>query len=212
MQKDSIFRIYSMTKPITGVAMMMLFEEGKWQLDDPVAKFIPEFTNLKVYGTDAAGNMVLNEQTHPVTMRELLSHTGGFTYGFFSNTPVDKLQREADILNVGITLEQMIKCIAKLPLNTQPGSEWHYSVSVDIQGYIVQKLSGMPFAEFLDQRIFKPLNITVPAGLYRGLPIGLSFFGAAFSEAKLIALASGFEHTANGRRAPLFYRRTGISM
>jgi CubicO group peptidase (beta-lactamase class C family) len=159
MQKDSIFRIYSMSKPITGVAMMMLFEEGKWQLNDPVAKYIPEFAGLKVYGTDPGGNMVLMDQAHPLTMRELMSHTGGFTYGFFSNTPVDKLQREADLLNVDNTLEEFIHRVAKLPLNAQPGSEWHYSISVDIQGYIVQKLSGMPFAEFLDKRIFKPLGM-----------------------------------------------------
>src|SRR6201996_3468299 len=100
MQKDTIFRIFSMSKPITGVAMMMLFEEGKWQLDDPVAKYIPEFAGLKVYGTEANGNTTLKDQVHPVTMRELMSHTGGFTYGFFSNTPVDKLQREADLLNI----------------------------------------------------------------------------------------------------------------
>ena len=104
MQKDSIFRIYSMSKPITGVAMMMLFEEGKWQLNDPVAKYIPEFAGLKVFGIDANGNMALKDQTHPMTMRELMSHTAGFTYGFFSNTPVDKLQREADVLNVNNTL------------------------------------------------------------------------------------------------------------
>jgi len=159
MQKDSIFRIYSMSKPITGVALMMLFEEGKWQLNDPVAKYVPEFAGLKVYGTDAGGNMVLNDQTHPMTMRELMSHTGGFTYGFFSNTPVDKLQRDADLLNVNNTLEEFIKRVAKLPLNSQPGSEWHYSISVDVQGYIVQKLSGMPFEEFLQKRIFKPLNM-----------------------------------------------------
>jgi CubicO group peptidase (beta-lactamase class C family) len=165
MQKDSIFRIYSMTKPITGVAMMMLFEEGKWQLNDPVAKYIPEFADLKVYGTDANGNVVLKDQAHPVTMRELMSHTGGFTYGYFSNTPVDKLQREAEILSVNNTLEEMIKRVAKLPLNSQPGSEWHYSISVDIQGYIVQKLSGMPFEEFLQKRIFKPLNM-VDTGFY----------------------------------------------
>ena len=79
MQKDSIFRIYSMSKPITGVAMMILFEEGKWQLNDPVAKYIPEFANLKVYSTDASGNMVMKDQNHPVTMRELMSHSGGFT-------------------------------------------------------------------------------------------------------------------------------------
>src|ERR1700733_8936718 len=159
MQKDSIFRIYSMSKPITGVAMMMLFEEGKWQLNDPVAKYVPEFANLKVYGTDAANNMVLKDPVHPVTMRELMSHTGGFTYGYFSNTPVDKLQRDADVLNVGNTLDEFIKRVAKLPLNAQPGSEWHYSISVDIQGYIVQKLSGMPFDEFLEKRIFKPLKM-----------------------------------------------------
>jgi CubicO group peptidase (beta-lactamase class C family) len=165
MQKDSIFRIYSMTKPITGVAMMMLFEEGKWQLNDPVAKYIPEFADLKVYGIDADGNVVLKDQVHPVTMRELMSHTGGFTYGYFSNTPVDKLQREADVLNVNNTLDEMIKRVAKLPLNAQPGSEWHYSISVDIQGYIVQRLSGMPFEEFLEKRIFKPLNM-VDTGFY----------------------------------------------
>jgi CubicO group peptidase (beta-lactamase class C family) len=165
MQKDSIFRIYSMSKPITGVAMMMLFEEGKWQLDDPVAKYVPEFAGLKVYGTDAEGNMTLGDQRHPMTMRELMSHTGGFTYGFVSNTPVDKLQREADLLNVDNTLDEFIKRVAKLPLNTQPGSEWHYSISADIQGYIVQKISGLPFAEFLDKRIFKPLNM-VDTGFY----------------------------------------------
>jgi CubicO group peptidase (beta-lactamase class C family) len=160
MQKDSIFRIYSMSKPITGVAMMMLFEDGKWQLNDPVSKYIPEFANLKVYATDEHNNMTLKDPVHPVTMRELMSHTGGFTYGFFSNTPVDKLQREADLFNTDNTLDEFIKRVAKLPLNAQPGSEWHYSISVDIQGYIVQKLSGMPFEEFLEKRIFKPLGMS----------------------------------------------------
>jgi CubicO group peptidase (beta-lactamase class C family) len=159
MQKDSIFRIYSMSKPITGVAMMILFEEGKWQLNDPVAKYIPEFAKLKVYSTEANNNVVMKDQVHPVTMRELMSHSGGFTYGFFSNTAVDKLQLEADLLNPNNTLDEFIKRAAKLPLNSQPGSEWHYSISVDIQGYIVQKLSGMPFEEFLEKRIFKPLGM-----------------------------------------------------
>ena len=165
MQKDSIFRIYSMSKPITGVAMMMLFEEGKWQLNDPVAKYIPEFANLKVFATDEHNNMTLKDQTHPVTMRELMSHSGGFTYGLFSNTPVDKLQREADVLNIDNTLDEFIKRVAKLPLNAQPGTEWHYSISVDIQGYLVQKLSGMPFDEFLEKRIFKPLGM-IDTGFY----------------------------------------------
>src|SRR3984957_8825702 len=174
MQKDSIFRIYSMSKPITGVAMMMLFEEGKWQLNDPVAKYVPEFADLKVYGTDAGGNMVLNAQTHALTMRELMSHTGGFTYGYFSNTPVDKLQRDANLLDIDNTLDEFIKRLAKLPLNAQPGSDWHYSISTDVQGYIEQKLSGMPFEQFLEQRIFKPLNMAdtgvfVPAGKLKRL-------------------------------------------
>jgi CubicO group peptidase (beta-lactamase class C family) len=165
MQRDSIFRIYSMSKPITGVAMMMLFEEGKWQLEDPVAKYIPEFANLKVLTVDEHNNMTLKEQNHPVTMRELMSHSGGFTYGLFSNTPVDKLQRDADVLNVNNTLDEFIKRVAKLPLNTQPGAQWHYSISVDIQGYLVQKLSGMPFDEFLEKRIFKPLGM-IDTGFY----------------------------------------------
>jgi CubicO group peptidase (beta-lactamase class C family) len=160
MQKDSIFRIYSMSKPITGVAMMILFEDGKWQLNDPVAKYIPEFAKLKVYSTDPNGNVVMKDQNHPVTMRELMSHSGGFTYGFFSQTAVDKMQLEADLLNPNNTLDEFIKRVAKLPLNSQPGTEWHYSISVDIQGYIVQKLSGMPFEEFLEKRIFKPLGMS----------------------------------------------------
>ena len=185
MQKDSIFRIYSMTKPLTGVAMMMLFEEGKWQLDDPLSKFIPEFANLKVYATDANNNMVLNAQNHPITMRELMSHSGGFTYGYFSNTPVDKLQRDADVLDVNITLDEMIKRVAKLPLNSQPGSEWHYSISVDIQGYIVQKLSGMPFEQFLQNRIFEPLRMS-DTGFY-------------VPKEKLARLAQFYNYDADGK-------------
>ena len=160
MQKDSIFRIYSMSKPISGVAMMMLFEEGKWQLNDPVAKYIPEFAKLKVYSTETNGNVVLKDQNHPVTMRELMSHSGGFTYGLFSQTAVDKMQLEADLQNPNNTLDEAIKRVAKLPLNSQPGTEWHYSISVDIQGYIVQKISGMPFEDFLEKRIFKPLGMS----------------------------------------------------
>jgi CubicO group peptidase (beta-lactamase class C family) len=169
MQRDSIFRIYSMSKPITGVAMMLLFEEGKWQLNDPVAKYVPEFAGLKVYATDEHGNVVMQEQAHPMTMRELMSHTAGFTYGFLSHTPVDKLLLDAGVLSMNQTMDEFIQRVAKVPLNAQPGSEWHYSISVDIQGYIVQKLSGMPFEQFLRQRIFEPLKMVdtdfyVPAG------------------------------------------------
>ncbi len=166
MRTDSIFRIYSMTKPVTAVAMMILFEQGKWQLNDPVAKFIPEFKDLKVYaGTDAEGKPILEPQKHPMTMRELMSHTAGFTYGFFSNSPVDKMQLQANVLDNNITLEEMIRRVAKLPLASQPGARWHYSIAVDIQGYIVEKLSGMPFDEFLAKHIFEPLKM-VDTGFY----------------------------------------------
>ncbi|HWW20335.1 MAG TPA: serine hydrolase domain-containing protein, partial [Steroidobacteraceae bacterium] len=159
MQKDSIFRIYSMSKPITGVAMMILFEEGKWQLNDPISKYIPEFKDLKVWSQGPNGNVVMKTPAHAPTMRELMSHNAGFTYGIFSETPVDKLQRDADPLNINNTLDEFIKRMGKLPLNAEPGSEWHYSVSVDIQGYLVQKLSGMPFDKFLEERVFKPLKM-----------------------------------------------------
>jgi CubicO group peptidase (beta-lactamase class C family) len=196
MQKDSIFRIYSMSKPITGVAMMMLLEEGKWQLNDPVVKHIPEFRGLKVYaGVDADGKPILNDQTRPMTMRDLMAHTAGFTYGFFGNSPVDVMQREADVLNIDITLDEMIKRIAKLPLNSQPGSQWTYSVAVDIQGYVVQKLSGMKFEDFLEQRIFKPLGM-VDTAFY--VPQEkLHRFAELYTydkEGKLMVEKAGFNH------------------
>jgi len=166
MAKDAIFRIYSMTKPVTGVAMMILFEQGKWQLNDPVAKFIPEFKDLKVHtGTASNGEPILQPQARPMTMRDLMAHTAGFTYGFFGNSPVDQLQRQADVLNSDITLDEMIRRVAQLPLQSQPGAQWHYSIAVDIQGYIVEKLSGMPFDEFLAKHIFQPLRM-VDTGFY----------------------------------------------
>jgi CubicO group peptidase (beta-lactamase class C family) len=159
MQKDTIVRIYSMTKPITGIAMMMLYEEGKWKPSDPIARYIPEFRDLKVYsGVDKDGKPTLDKPGHAPTMGELMSHSAGFTYGFFGSTPVDKMYQEADLLN-SPTLQEFIGRLAKLPLLYQPGEGWVYSVSVDIQGYLVEKLSGKPFADFLRDRIFLPLGM-----------------------------------------------------
>jgi CubicO group peptidase (beta-lactamase class C family) len=159
MQKDTIFRIYSMTKPITGVAMMILFEEGKWKPSDPIAKYIPEFADLKVYaGVDAEGKLKVEAPAHAPTLAELMSHTAGFTYGVFGNTPVDKLYQKSNPLEAG-SLREFIERLAKLPLVYQPGEGWIYSVSVDVQGYLVEKLSGKPFPEFLRERIFVPLGM-----------------------------------------------------
>ena len=160
MTKDTIFRLYSMSKPITGVAMMMLFEDGKWQLDDPVTKFVPEFKALKVMsGADAEGRRSIQDLQRPPTMRELMSHTAGFGYGLADQHPVDKLYREKGVLAAN-GLADMIKRTAEIPLMFQPGTRWSYSSAVDIQGYLVEKLSGQKFGEFLQQRIFKPLKMT----------------------------------------------------
>ncbi|WP_428103274.1 serine hydrolase domain-containing protein [Candidatus Rariloculus sp.] len=159
MAPDSIFRIYSMTKPITGVAMMMLHERGKWGLNDPVSRHIPEFENLRVAVELEDGTVELEDAVHPPTMRELMSHTGGFSYGN-TQTVVDAMYRDVDILFPHTTMQQMIDDLARIPLQYQPGSRWLYSVSVDIQGYLVEKLSGQPFPEFLQEHIFEPLGMT----------------------------------------------------
>jgi CubicO group peptidase (beta-lactamase class C family) len=158
MRLDTIARIYSMTKPITGVAMMMLHEEGKWLPSDPIAKHIPEFANLKVYAGEKDGQMVLEAPAHPPTMGELMSHTAGFTYGLFGSTPVDKLYQAAMPMGEP-SLQAFIDKMATLPLLYQPGTRWVYSVGVDIQGYLVEKLSGKTFPEFLRTRLFEPLGM-----------------------------------------------------
>jgi CubicO group peptidase (beta-lactamase class C family) len=159
MQKDSIVRIYSMTKPITGLAMMLLYEEGKWKPSDPIARFIPEFRDLKVFsGVDKDGKPTYDKPDHAPTMGELMSHSAGFTYGLFGSSPVDKMYLEAQLLQ-SPSLKEFIDRVAKLPLLYQPGAGWVYSVSVDIQGYLVEKLSGKAFPEFLRERVFQPLGM-----------------------------------------------------
>jgi CubicO group peptidase (beta-lactamase class C family) len=165
IQKDAIFRDFSMTKPVTGVAMMILYEQGKWLPSDPISKFIPEFEHLKVYeGMGANGKMILVDPVHPPTMRELMSHTAGFTYGFFGDTPVDKMYRDANLLDSG-SLQDFINKISKLPLLYQPGHGWTYSMSMDIEGYIVEKLSGQSLPDFMRDQIFQPLGMR-DAGFY----------------------------------------------
>jgi len=159
MTTDSIFRIFSMTKPITGVAMMILYEEGKWHPSEPIAKYIPEFAHLTVYaGVDKDGKMILEDPVHPPTIGELMSHTAGFTYGVFGKTPVDKMYSDQQILGSD-NLQQMIDKLAKTPLLYQPGTKWVYSISMDIQGYLIEKLSGQSLPDFVQQRILGPLKM-----------------------------------------------------
>ena len=142
---DTIYRIASMTKPVTGVAMMILWEEGRWSLDDPVAKHIPEFADLMVATADGG----TEPQAHPMTMRELMSHTAGFDVS--AGYDDDGLQ-DGD-------LQAMIDKLAALPLAVQPGTDWRYGPSVNIQGYIVEKLSGQSLDDFFKSRIFDPLKM-----------------------------------------------------
>jgi CubicO group peptidase (beta-lactamase class C family) len=159
MSKDTIFRMYSQTKPLTGVAMMILFEEGKWRLEDPISKYIPEFANLKVFtGLDKDGKPLTEDPKHPPTMRELMTHSAGFAYGLGQDNYVDQQYRALGVL-ASHGLKEMIDKIATLPLLYQPGTKWSYSASVDIQGYIVEKLSGQSLADFMADRIFRPLDM-----------------------------------------------------
>ena len=155
MRPDAVMAIASMTKPVTGVAMMLLYEQGRWALDDPIAKYIPEFAGLEVM--DADGRLVLPR--HAPTMRELMSHSAGFTYGFFGNSPVDQLYQQAQPIDANGSLTAMAGKLARLPLKHQPGSTWEYSVSVDVQGYIIEKLSGMPYDAFVREKVLRPLKM-----------------------------------------------------
>jgi CubicO group peptidase (beta-lactamase class C family) len=159
MTKDTIFRIYSMTKPVTGVAMMILYEEGKWHPSEPISKYIPEFAHLKVFkGVDENGAMILEDPVHAPTMRELMTHTAGFTYGIIGGGMVNKMYAEQKVLE-SKSLKEMIDKLAKIPLLYQPGTRWVYSMSMDIQGYIVEELSGQSLPDFMQQHIFGPLGM-----------------------------------------------------
>jgi CubicO group peptidase (beta-lactamase class C family) len=140
VKKDTIFRIASMTKPITGLAMMMFYEEGKWKLDDPVSKHIPEFANIKV----KADNGQISDLKKPVTMAMIMSHSAGFGRGARSSSP---------------TLDGIIPSLVQGGLSFQPGSKWVYGPSVDIQGYLIQKWAGKDLSDFLEERVFKPLGM-----------------------------------------------------
>jgi CubicO group peptidase (beta-lactamase class C family) len=158
MTKDVIFRDYSMTKPVTGVAMMILYEEGKWLPTDPIAKYVPEFAHLKVFkGVDPEGKMILADPEHAPTMRELMSHSAGFSYGR-GKTVVDAMYQDQKVMQ-SANLQEMINKLATIPLNYEPGKGWTYSLSMDVEGYIVEKLSGQTLPDFMRDHIFTPLGM-----------------------------------------------------
>ena len=152
LQQDDLFRIYSMTKPVTAVAAMILYEEGKFHLRDPVSKFVPQLADLKVL-KDGRYVPVENE----MTMHHLLTHTAGLSYGFVADNPVDVAYQEAELWEGD--LDDFADKLGKLPLKFEPGVRYHYSVAVDVTGVVVERLSGLTFDEFLRTRLFEPLDM-----------------------------------------------------
>jgi CubicO group peptidase (beta-lactamase class C family) len=180
MTEDTIFRIYSMSKPITSVAVMMLYEEGHFFLNDPIARYLPELAELELAVSTADGETktvsdgtrsrtigtgdeskvgMMRAPRRQPTIRDLLRHTSGMTYGVFGNTEVDRKYRELGVLSSQANLQDFVSTLGQAPLQYEPGSRWHYSVSVDVQGRLVEVISGMRFGEFLEQRLFKPLGM-----------------------------------------------------
>ncbi|MBL7856356.1 MAG: beta-lactamase family protein [Cyclobacteriaceae bacterium] len=161
MDRNTIVRIYSMTKPITGVALMKLYEQGAFQLDDPLAKYAPEFANVQVLaGTDANGNMILETPHRPITIRDITRHTAGFV----TNTPdtttrFGKLVKETDPMNPDNTLTQMAQKLGSLPLTFHPGAQWAYGPCVDVQAFLVERLSGKSFDQYVMENILDPLKM-----------------------------------------------------
>ena len=161
LAEDSLFRIYSMTKPITSVAFMMLVEEGQVALDDAVHRFIPAWRDLAVFQSGMLGSFQTRPVDAPMRMIDLLRHTSGLTYGFQMRTNVDAAYRRGKVetFEQSEGLDGFVDALAKLPLEFSPGSAWNYSVSTDVLGYLIGEISGLPFEEFLRQRIFEPLGM-----------------------------------------------------
>ena len=185
---DSIWRIYSMTKPITSVGLMMLYEEGRFQLDDPVHKFIPSWKDLRVF---AGGNhpiFATVPPARPMTVRDLLSHTSGLTYGFMERTNVDAAYRKlavGDRAKPGTTLADMIDTLATLPLEFSPGTRWNYSVSTDVVGHLIEVISGQKLDAYLKQHVLEPL--------------GMRDTGFVIADAQVPRFAANYERQADGR-------------
>ena len=183
MQEDSIFRIYSMSKAITSIAIMQLFEKSKFRLDDPVHWYIPSWKNLRVYQSGIYPNFLTSRPKRHMTIRDLLTHMSGLTYDFMYKSNVDAAYRKTKVQQAG-SLEEFAEILSTLPLEFSPGDKWNYSVSTDVLGYLVEVMSGMKLEEYFKEYIFEPLEMT----------------DTSFScpEEKLDRLASLYEHIPNG--------------
>lgn len=155
MQPDSIFRIYSMTKPMVSVGLMMLLEQGKFQLTDPLHKYIPEFKEMRVMNRDGSVETAVN----PITIHHILTHQAGLSYGFFQDSPVEAYYQKAELFQEGMTLAQMVEIIADLPLVYQPGTAWRYSVATDVVGRLIEVLADQSLGDYLHEKLIQPLGM-----------------------------------------------------
>ena len=183
MQEDTIFRIYSMSKAITSIAIMQLYEKSKFRLDDPVYWYIPSWKNLRVYQSGVYPNFLTSRPERHMTIRDLLTHMSGLTYDFMYKSNVDAAYRKTKVQQAE-TLEEFIEILSTLPLEFSPGNKWNYSVSTDVLGYLVEVISGMKLEEYFKTNIFEPLNME----------------DTSFScpQEKVDRLASLYEHVPNG--------------
>lgn len=162
VRPDTIFRIYSMTKPLTSTAIMMLYEEGRFQLDDPISRFLPAFRNMRVFAGGSRGKIESVPAEREITFRDLLTHTSGLTYGFMESNPVDALYRAkdgVDFQTAETSLAAVVDKLATFPLIAQPGKAWNYSVSTDVLGRLVEVIAGEPFEKYLVDKVVKPLGM-----------------------------------------------------
>ena len=158
LRRDDVFRIYSMTKPVTAVGLLRLVEEGRVRLDDPVSQYIPAFADVKVFAGGTAADPVLEDPQSPITVRQLINHTSGLAYGL-TRSPVDTIFSAARLYDAGRTLEQFADSLARIPLLFHPGTAWSYSSGVDVVGRVIEVASGQPFDRFLEEQIFRPLGM-----------------------------------------------------
>jgi CubicO group peptidase (beta-lactamase class C family) len=209
MSDDAIFRIYSMTKPIVSVAAMMLVEEGRLLITDPVSKYVPAFANAKV-GVATGDKLELAPLKRPVTIQDLMRHTSGLTYGFTGASPVQKLIKGANVADVNRTAAENVEAMAALPLMHQPGEVWEYGLSTDVLGRIVEIAEGTSLGEVLQRRLFGPLDM-VDTAFYtpesklsrRADPFSFDFMIAAGSDTRASTSPPKFESGGGGLMSTL---------
>jgi len=200
MDRNTITRIFSMTKPITGVALMQLYEKGMFQLDDPLSKYAPEFAEVKVFaGFDEKGNMKTEAPHRPITIRDITRHTAGFLNA--GNKELGEMFKKADVMNKNNTLTQMAEKLSKLPLAFHPGEQWSYGVCVDVQAYIVEKLSGKPFDQYVIENVLNPLKMNTT----RYVPSDMKRLAAMYNRAdgQLNRVPDSIANGFNGQAWPL---------